>query len=196
MRIGEVAQFRLARFQAGAFSGWRVFRLARFPLGTMKTILLLVLMACGCVVFAQQATAPIGAWMPVNVKWRHAPPDVAPKLLTASTDVLYFQPDGQMVVIGCIVDSELGRFTTISAGDGQTVAAGDWHEEQGKIVARYRVVFRTVPRIGEELPGPWNQDVLTIKDGQLSLKGVRYRRVPELDKSASEMLPHRAPTPP
>jgi hypothetical protein len=132
----------------------------------------------------------------VNAKWEHVPPEVSPKLLTTSTRVLYFQPDGKMVVIGCVVNREPGSFITISAGDGQTVAAGDWHEEQGKIVARSRLVFRTVTRIGEELPGPWNRDVLTIKDGQLLLDGVRYRRVPGLDKSASEMVPRPAATQP
>ncbi len=162
----------------------------------MKIIAAFAVLAFGCVALAQQVEAPIGAWMPVNAKWEHAPPEVAPKLQTTSTRVLYFQPDGKMVVIGCVVNREPGSFITISAGDGQTVAAGDWHEEQGKIIARSRVVFRTVTRIGEELPGPWNRDVLTIKDGHLLLGGVLYRRVPELDKSASEMVPRPAATQP
>jgi hypothetical protein len=160
----------------------------------MKTIVVLALTASGCVGFAEQTAAPVGAWMPANVEWRHAPPEVAPKLSTASTNIVYFQPDGKVIVIGCVVNSEPGRPTTISAGDGQTIAAGDWRQERGTIVVRSRVVFRTVSRMGEKLPGPWNVDVLTIKDGQFLLKGVGYRRAPELDESAAQMVPHPAPT--
>jgi hypothetical protein len=160
-----------------------------------KTLLLLILISLGCVAFAQQPLMTVGAWMPVNAKWQHAPPDAALNLLTASTTVLYFQPNGKMIKIGCVVNRESGTFA-ISAGDGQVLSSGDWQEEKGEIVARSRVVMRTVQRTGEELPGPWNQDVLTIKDHELLLKGVRYRRVPQLDKSASEMVPRPGPSAP
>ena len=126
--------------------------------------------------------------MPVIAKWRQAPPDVAPNLATASTTVLYFQTNGQMIKIGCVVYRDSGRLA-ISVGDGQILSFGDWHEEHGKIVARSRVVMRSVERIGEKLPGPWKQDVMTMKDGQLLMNGTHYRRIPELDKSASEMVP-------
>jgi translation initiation factor IF-1 len=161
----------------------------------MKTIAFFVLSLVGSAAFGQQPSVS-GAWLPVHAKWQHAPPEVNRKLITASTSVLYFQPDGKMVVIGCIVNREPGRYTRISAGDGQTVASGDWHEDHGRIVVRYQVVFRTVPRSGEKLPGPWIEDVLVLKDGALLLKGVRYQRVPELDKSAAEMVPQPAPAQP
>jgi len=157
----------------------------------MKTIALFVLLLVGSAAFGQQPPVA-GAWLPVHAKWQQAPADINPKLVTASTSVLYFQPDGKLVVIGCIVNREPGRYTTISAGDGQTVAAGDWHEDHGRIVARSHVVFRTVPHVGEKLPGPWIEDVLVLKGGMLLLKGVRYQRVPELDKSAAEMIPQPA----
>jgi hypothetical protein len=160
-----------------------------------KTLALLILTAAGSVAFAQQAPLPVGPWMPVTVKWLHAPPDVAPNLETTSTTVLYFQPNGTMIKIGCVINREPGSFT-ISAGDGQILSEGDWKDEQGKIVVRSQVVMRTVQRIGEKLPGPWSREVLTVLDGQLLLNGVRYRRVPELEKSASEMLPRPAPTQP
>jgi hypothetical protein len=125
--------------------------------------------------------------MPVNAKWQSAPADFEPNLSTASIRVLYFQPDGKMSVIGCIVYKRSGHYTI--GADGQTVALGNWHEERGRIVARSRLVYRPVQKIGEKLPGPWVNEVLTSENGKLLLKGVQYRRVPDLDKSAAELMP-------
>ena len=157
----------------------------------MRKLLFVLLLSVGSVAFAQES-APVGAWLPVHAKWQHAPPDVAPKLMTASTRVLYFQKDGKLVVIDCIVNRELGRYTTISEGDGQVVAAGEWHRDGGRIVMRSQTVFRTVPKIGERLPGSWHEDVLLLKGDELLLKGVSYHQVPELEKSAAELVPHPA----
>jgi translation initiation factor IF-1 len=159
----------------------------------MKKLLLIALLLTGSVAFGKQPT-PVGAWLPAHAKWQHAPADVAPNLITTSTRVLYFQPDGKAVVIDCIVNRERGRYTTISSGDGQVVAVGEWHREQGRIVMRSQTVLRIVPKVGEKLPGPWSEDVLRLKGDLLLLNGVSYRREPELEKSAAEMVPH--PNPP
>jgi hypothetical protein len=160
----------------------------------MKISALVILIACACVAFAQ-ASNPTGAWMPIDVKWQSAPADVEPNLSIVSTRVLYFQPDGKMNVIGCVVNRQFSHYT-ISAGDGQTIAAGDWHEENGRILARSRLVYRSVQIIGEALPGPWINDVLMPKDGKLLLKGVIYGRVPDLDKGAAELMPKPDPSNP
>ncbi len=157
----------------------------------MKKLVLITLLVFQCVSFTL-AQAPAGAWIPVNAKWQKAPADINPNLSTASTHVLYFQPDGKMSVIGCVVNQQSGHYA-ISAGDGQTVAVGDWHEKNGQIVAHWRLVFRTVPKVGEKLPGPWVDEVLKSKDGRLVLKGVFYRRVPDLDKGAAELMPQPSP---
>lgn len=151
----------------------------------MKTIVLLFL-AFSSMAFAQE-TKPAGAWMPVTVQWRHAPANVDPNLSTASTRVLYFQQDGKMSVIGCVVYRRSGHHSI--GAEGGMVSLGEWHEERGRIVARSRLVCRPVPKAGEELPGPWVDDVLIPKEGRLLMKGVLYRRVPDLDKGAAELMP-------
>jgi hypothetical protein len=158
----------------------------------MKKLFLVGLLLAGSVAFGQQPT-PDGAWLPVHAKWQHAPADVAPNLITTSTRVLYFRPDGKVVVIDCIVNRQRGRYTTISAGDGQVVAAGEWRRERGRIMVRSQIVLRTVPKVGEKLPGPWSEDVLRLKGSLLLLHGVSYRREAELDKSAAEMVPKPQP---
>ena len=154
----------------------------------MKTLAFSILLMCSLSAFAQ-AKAPIGVWLAADAKWQSAPADVEPGLSTASTRILYFQADGKMSMIGCVVHLRLGHYA-ISVGDGQIVSVGEWREEHGRIITHTRLVYRSVQKIGEELPGQWVDEVLTHQDGNLVLKGVVYRRVPDLDNSAAELIPH------
>src|SRR6266536_2499284 len=88
----------------------------------MKKIILFVLWSCAA--FAQ-GVKPTGAWLPVHVKWEHAPPSVNPKLETGAATVLYFDDQKHFAVVGCVVNRESGRYT-ISHGDGQVVSSGEW----------------------------------------------------------------------
>ena len=63
----------------------------------------------------------------------------------------------------------------MSVGDGHLqLSIGDWHEENGQIVARWRLMFRDVQKVGEQLPGPWTDHVLTLDRGELSFDGEAY----------------------
>lgn len=157
----------------------------------MKKIIAFVLVAFSYVAFGQ-ADNLAGTWMPVTVKWQHAPANVDPDLSTASTSLLYFQPDGKVGLIGCVVYRRFGHHSV--GAEGGTVAVGEWHREHGKIFIRSRVVYRPVPKAGEDLPGPWVNETLTPKDGLLLIKGVPYHRVADLDKGARELMPqHNQP---
>jgi hypothetical protein len=160
----------------------------------MKAVIvfLLVVMFQG-LASAQEVSILTGAWMPVNMGWQHAPANVAPRLQTAGARILYFQPDGNMIAIGCLVYREPGKLTMGPEGILET---GDWHVDHGRIVTHTRVALREVQRKGETLPGPWKQDVWTLEHGVLSRGGIRYRRAPELDKSAAELVPRPIPTRP
>ncbi len=160
----------------------------------MKTLALFVLLACSGGAFAQ-AKVRVGAWLPVDAKWQSAPPDVEPNLSTTSTRILYFQAGGKMSVISCVVHRRSSHYA-ISVGDGQTVAIGEWRAERDRIITHTRLVYRSVQKVGEELPGPWVSEVLIPQGRKLLLKGVLYRRVPDLDKSAAELMPHVSPSNP
>jgi hypothetical protein len=97
-----------------------------------------------------------------------------------------------MTEIGCVVRRRFSHYV-ISVGDGQTVAICNLHEKFGRIVVRSRLVYRPVQKSGEALPGPWVDEVLVPKGGKLLLKGVLYRRVPDLDKAAAELVPQTGP---
>lgn len=92
----------------------------------MKKIILFVLWSCAA--FAQ-GVKPTGGWLPVQVKWEHAPPSVNPKLETGATTVLYFDDRKHFAVVECVVNRESGRYT-ISHGDGQVVSLGEWDGEK------------------------------------------------------------------
>ena len=84
--------------------------------------------------------------MPVNVKWEHAPPDINPKLETGSATVLYLDGQGHFAIVGCVINREPGRYTTVSVGDGQVVSYGKW---DGRLPGhvKYRLISRTVERV-------------------------------------------------
>jgi hypothetical protein len=130
-----------------------------------------------------------GAWIPLHTKWEHAPPSVNLRLETAPATVLYFDEQGGFAVVGCILNREVGRYTTVSAGDGQVVFYGEWDRRLPGLV-KYRLISRTVERQGETLPGPWqNENISSTPKGYLRFKGELYRRVKELDSSVREILP-------
>ena len=135
----------------------------------------LVLLITNVAAFGQTVGA-VGAWVTVKMRWEHAPRYVNPKLETASTAVLYFDANQHFANVGCVVDREPGRYITISAGDGQLVSYGNWDGHLPEKV-RYRLISRTVPRLGEMLPGPWQSElVISNRKGYLLFKGELYRK--------------------
>ena len=158
-----------------------------------KIILFLFVVLWGCEAFAQ-GIKPTGAWLPVHVKWEHAPANVNPKLETAATTVLYFGENQRFVMIGCVVLRAPSRLT-ISHGDGQVISSGEWDGQlPGQV--KYRLISRTVQRVGETLPGPWHEERLaSTPNGYLMFEGKLYRHVEELEPSVRELLPGTPTTP-
>ena len=151
----------------------------------MTKIILLLLWSCAALA---QTAKTAGAWLPVSVKWEHAPPQINPKLETGATTILYFGENGQFAKVGCVVNREPGRYTTLSQGDGQVISLGEWDGHlPGK--TKYRLVSRTVTVEGEKLPGPWQEGKLAAtKNGHLIFEGRLYRHVEDLRQSVQELL--------
>jgi hypothetical protein len=134
----------------------------------MKKFVLLLFLICPA--FAQTVKTT-GAWMPVDVKWEQAPPEVNSRLEAAQTRVLFFGDGGNLAVIECIVNREPGRYMTISRGDGQLVFTGKWDGQLPDEV-KYQLVSRTVALEGEKPPGPWQQGKLkSANKGYLAFDG-------------------------
>lgn len=69
------------------------------------------------------------------------------------------------------------------------VSIGEWDSHLPGHV-KYRLVSRTVERVGETLPGPWQKEKLTATSkGYLLFKGELYRRVKDLEPTIREVLP-------
>ena len=151
----------------------------------MKNIILLFLLICPA--FAQNVK-PTGAWLPMQVKWEHAPPSINPRLQTGTTTVLYFGEHGHFAVIDCVVNREPGRYTTVSKGGGQNIWLGEWDGRlPGQV--KYRLVSRTIPLTRETLPGSWHRQTLaSAPRDRLLFKGKLYRRVEDLDLNVRELL--------
>jgi hypothetical protein len=151
----------------------------------MKKLVILLLLSCSA--FSQTVKLS-GAWLPLNVKWEHAPPQINPRLETGATMVLYFGEHGEFALVECVVNREPGRYTTLSRGDGQIVSLGKWDGHLPGTV-KYRLVSRTVAIEGEKLPGPWHEEKLVpTKKGYLMFHGQLYHHVDDLGTSVRELL--------
>ena len=163
---------------------------ARVALAACAMSLISLMLVGAARATTNQTVAQIaGAWMPVNAEWRKIPPEIEPDTSTASMQVLYFEPGGRVAAIGCVIYRHPGQRDAMSAGDGHSVSIGDWHEENGRIVARWRLIFRDVQKVGEQLPGPWTNHILTLKADKLSINGETSRRAPDLDNDAAKLIP-------
>jgi hypothetical protein len=150
----------------------------------MKKLILFVL--CSCAAFAQVAK-PTGTWLPVHVKWEHAPASVNPKLQTGATTVLYLGDQERFALVGCVVNRESGEYA-ISHGDGQVISLGEWDGQLPGHV-KYRLVSRTVALKGETLPGPWHEEkLMSTAKGYLVFQGKVYRHVNALEPGVREIL--------
>jgi hypothetical protein len=151
----------------------------------MKILFLIVL--SNCVAFAQ-TTKINGAWIPVQMHWVHAPPQINPKLETGEAAIIFFGRDGQFVVVQGVINREAGRYMTLSQGDGQVIFLGKWNGIlPGKVI--YRLTSRSVALEGEKLPGPWHEEHISIVgNGYLVFQGTTYRRASDLGKSVCEAL--------
>jgi hypothetical protein len=153
----------------------------------MRKLLLALLLSSPAAI--AQSAKTTGAWLQVNVKWEHAPPEINPKLEAGAATVLYFDGDGNFALVGCVINREPGRYITMSDGDGQVVSYGTWDGHLPGHV-KYRLISRTVERVGESLPGPWQEEQLArTPKGYLRFKGALYRRVKDLEPSIRELLP-------
>lgn len=156
-------------------------------LETLRKLILIFLLCCASAV--AQGVKIAGAWIPVHMKWEHAPPSINPRLENAPATVLYFDERGGFAVVGCTLNREPGRYTIVSAGDGQIVLYGEWDRRLPGLV-NFRLISRTVDVQGETLPGPWQTEKLSLTPkGYLRFKGRLYRRMKELDSSVREVLP-------
>ena len=107
--------------------------------------------------------------------------------------MLYFDDQKHFALVGCVVNRESERYT-ISHGDGQVISLGEW---DGRIPGhvKYRLVSRTVQRVGEMLPGPWREEKLaSTTKGYLLFDGKLYRHVEDLEPSVRELLEGTATT--
>jgi hypothetical protein len=165
-----------------------------------KMLLLMVLIFLPSLAVRSDTIFSDGAWLQDGVKWVNAPRAINPHLQSGSATVLYFDKDQTFALIYCTVGREPKKYVTISHGDPQNVFLGKWEIKGENILVEYRLVSRTIHIIPkEELPGPIQHATMTISHGNLTFDGKTFRptpglnestfrRTPELDKSAAEVV--------
>jgi hypothetical protein len=102
--------------------------------------------------FVRAQSLPDEVWVSKNLHWQKAPKEYNPHLSTTSAMVLYLRADGRFGMMYCRLNKG-ANYTVVSQGDGQDIYGGTWRDLGDKIEARYRLIERTVPKIGEKIPG-------------------------------------------
>jgi len=135
-----------------------------------------------------QGVDTAGAWLPLHMKWEHAPKSVDPNLTTGVAKVLYFGEHGRFAIVACLINRANGKHV-ISNGDGQVIFMGEWDGHLPGHV-KYRLISRTVEIRGETLPGRLQEATMESNSkGYLLFQGNLYRRVEELGPNVREFLP-------
>ena len=122
-----------------------------------------------CCMFASVAAQENGEgrfWVPADIHWQH--PRGAPSgEAVAPVVVLYFQQNGLFTRDECWVIRS-GKAITISNGDPHNEWIGRWDPIADGMHVSYRLVRRTVERMGEILPG-----TMTVEDVELPKSGLK-----------------------
>jgi hypothetical protein len=155
---------------------------------TLRYVFALLLLLGGASVKAQVAP-PSGAWLQTKLVWKMPPPELELKERYAEAEVLYFSPDHKLVVLYATV-IQGAKSEVISGGDGQVVYLGTWGLNGNSLHVEYRLVSRTVAKVGETLPGPvLSQDIRSVGVTLLFMKD-RFKRDEKLDNELKVIL-HR-----
>jgi len=171
-----------------------------------KTFLLMVFIFLPSLAARSDDSFPNGAWLQDGVRWINAPRTINPHLQGGSAAVLYFGKDQTFALIYCTVGREPKKYITISHGDPLNVFLGKWEIKGDNISLEYRLVFRTIRVIPEELPGPVQQATMKASHNILNfdmktfnptpgLNETTFRRTPGLDAGAErEHVPSNSGT--
>lgn len=152
----------------------------------LRYIALLLLLLGGASVKAQVAQ-PSGTWLQTKLVWKKPPPELELKERYAEAAVLYFSPDHRLVVLYATV-IQGATSEVISGGDGQVVYLGTWSLNGKSLHVEYRLVSRTVAKVGETLPGPVLSGDIPSTGGTLLFMEERFKRDEKLDNELKTIL--------
>lgn len=151
-----------------------------------------VLWPLATVVVAQSVQAPQGAWLQADIKWSKAPKEINPKLSSGRAAIAYFGPDHTFALIYATVNRVQGEDDLICNGCGQVVYTGSWELAERTVKVKYRLVSRTVQVAGEQLPGPFKEDIAKIEGAAVLFLGHSFHRSATLDANVGEFIPSAA----
>lgn len=129
-------------------------------------------------------------WVARRGKWVSGPP-VTHGLRVATGTILFFKEGGSFAMIEATINKNASG-TAISQGDGYVVYSGTWSEEDSKIRVHYRLLYKTLKLPGENVPGPYTDQVgRLVQTGEhqtLELSGRRFWPDPTIQTSDLDQI--------
>jgi len=134
-----------------------------------------------------QVAPPMGAWRQTNVRWKKPPAELELKERYAKAAVLYFSPDQKFVLwYGTVIQGS--TFEGMSHGDACVAYLGTWKPHGNSLHVEYRLVSRTVAKMGETLPGPVQSEDIRVRGSTLLFQKDRFKRDEKLDSDLKATL--------
>ena len=119
-------------------------------------------------------------WVLVShpLRWESAPRILHMRTKTAPADLVVLYPNGKFAAVSCYLIRQADGSITISRGDGDTVRTGEWIQKDKTILAKSRIVYRTVVISGRAIPEPEvSEDFMRSNTGHMRSSRWEYRKL-------------------
>jgi hypothetical protein len=133
----------------------------------MRTLLVVFLFLTTVCQKPLNFNAVTGFWIPERMSWESPPSGLElDSLRFAYASTLYFSPDSTFKMFHwMLLKAESHDSLGASLGDGFSLHLGNWYPlNPNEILIRYRLVYRSITKVGEKLPTEEVSDTLAISD--------------------------------
>lgn len=135
----------------------------------MRSFWVLLFLLIGCRQVSHKNHDVIGFWIREQMNWEFPPQGLElDSLRFTYTSTLYFSSDGTFKIFHWMLlkvepDDSMGA----SLGDGFSLHLGNWHPSNPReVLVKYRLIYRSIAKIGETLPGEEIPDTVAIIDSR------------------------------
>jgi len=82
-------------------------------------------------------------WIKSDIDWKLVPPEIAQNRYYATSEILYFHPNGGFLKLDCWLNKYNDKLV-ISRGDPFVVYVGSWRIENDSIVVKYKMAYSLI----------------------------------------------------
>lgn len=132
----------------------------------MKNLMMSLFLLLSCRPSVYDEIALTGFWLPEMLEWESPPPDQIEGIEGTRfvyTSTFYFSTDGSFRMMNWLLYKSSLDSLNVGVGDGFSVFEGIWRRVSDKeVLIKFRVVYRSIEKVGEKLPGEEIKNTLSV----------------------------------